>query len=195
MTFRATQGLNLHIRIPFVIICVMLGFVFPLLFLLAAFIAWTIFSDIKEAPEREAQRIEAERRANASLSISDIRQHCESPAEEAFLDAMVEAFELRTGPGSIEGSGLRLRNQVGMGQFRVHKSDSSWQYRADFLIDDHLVVEIDGATYHSSPEALERDRKRDADLRRDGYSVLRIPAQVVFQNPIEAIRLVHSARG
>jgi len=193
MTSR-TKGLNLHIRIPVVIACALLGFLFPLFFLLSAFIGWTVFSDIKEAPERKAQRVEAEKRVNSPLSVMNIREYCESPAEEAFLDAMVEAFDLKTGPGAIEGRGLRLRNQVGMGQFRIHQSSTSWQYRADFLIDERLVVEVDGAAYHSSSEAVERDRKRDSDFKREGYSVLRIPALVVFQNPKEAIRRVRSAR-
>lgn len=193
MTSR-TKGLNLHIRIPFVIACLLLGLLLPLFFLLAAFTAWTIYADIKEAPEREAQRIEAEIRANAPLSVDDIRYACESPAEEAFLDAMVEAFDLKTGPGAIEGGGLRLRNQVGMGRLNIYRSGAFSQYRADFLIDDQLVVEVDGQTYHSSPEAIERDRIRDADLKRDGYSILRIPAQIVFQNPKEAVRRVQNAR-
>lgn len=189
------DGLNLHIRIPTVIVCFLLGFLFPLLFLLAGLIAWSIYSDIKEAPERAAQREEAEKRANAPVSTADIRGCCESPAEEAFLDAMVQAFDLESGPGAIEGGGLRLRNQVGMGQFRIHhRGGSSWQYRADFLIDERLVVEIDGETYHSSPEAVARDQKRDADLRKEGYSILRIPARVVFEAPEEAIHRVRNAR-
>jgi very-short-patch-repair endonuclease len=38
------------------------------------------------------------------------------------------------------------------------------EYRADFLIDDKLVVEIDGATYYPSPEAVARDRQRESDM-------------------------------
>ena len=189
------EGLNLYFRISATIICFLLGFMFPLLFLLSGMIAWSIYSDIKEAPERALQREEAEKRANAPVSPADIRDYCESPAEEAFLDAMVQAFNLETGPGAIEGGGLRLRNQVGMGQFRIHhRGDTSWQYRADFLVDERLVVEIDGETYHSSPEAVARDQKRDVDLRREGYSILRIPARLVFEAPEEAVNRVRNAR-
>ncbi|WP_411041285.1 DUF559 domain-containing protein [Sulfitobacter sp. LC.270.F.C4] len=56
------------------------------------------------------------------------------------------------------------------------------------------MVEIDGATYHSSPEAVARDKKRDEDLASDGYSTLRIPAQIVFDNPNLALRQVEIAR-
>ncbi|WP_443018997.1 endonuclease domain-containing protein [Sphingobium sp. MI1205] len=59
-----------------------------------------------------------------------------------------------------------------MGRLRIYTGHASSQYRADFLVDDKLVVEIDGATYHSSPEAVARDRQRDEDMRREGYTVL-----------------------
>lgn len=107
---------------------------------------------------------------------------------------MVSAYNLQTGPGAIEGQGLRLRNQVSMGRLRIYSNYASSQYRADFLVDEKLVVEIDGATYHSSPEAVARDRQRDADMRREGYSILRIPAQVVFRDSAEAVKRVENAR-
>ena len=133
-------------------------------------------------------------RINAPVSVERMRLTCESPAETAFLDAMVSAYDLQTGAGAIEGPGLRMQTQVGMGQFRIYAKHATHQYRADFLINGKLVVEIDGATYHSSPEAVARDKKRDTDLRREGYSILRIPAQVVFQNPKKALQLVEDAR-
>jgi very-short-patch-repair endonuclease len=45
--------------------------------------------------------------------------------------------------------------------------------RVDFRIGPRLVVEVDGATYHTDPEAFERDRHRDAQLSALGYRVLR----------------------
>ncbi len=43
-----------------------------------------------------------------------------------------------------------------------------------------LVVEIDGETWHGSPDAKERDAARDEIIRAEGYTVLRIPAKVVL---------------
>ena len=188
------EGLNIPVRVLAAAASILLGFLFFPLFFLGGLIAWSIYSDIVEAPDRQAQKAEIEARLNAPLSVGDIRWECESPAETAFLDAMVTAYNLRTGPGAIEGRGLRLSNQVGLGQFKIYSNYTSHQYRADFLIDEKLVVEIDGATYHSSPEAIARDNRRDADMRREGFSVLRIPAQIVFQNPVKAVRLVEDAR-
>jgi very-short-patch-repair endonuclease len=45
--------------------------------------------------------------------------------------------------------------------------------RVDFVICDCLVVEVDGAEFHTSQEAFEEDRRRDALLSALGYRVLR----------------------
>ncbi|HEY0259958.1 MAG TPA: DUF559 domain-containing protein [Lacisediminihabitans sp.] len=45
--------------------------------------------------------------------------------------------------------------------------------RVDFLIGRRLVVEADGAAFHTSREAFEEDRRRDAALSSAGYHVLR----------------------
>lgn len=52
--------------------------------------------------------------------------------------------------------------------------------RVDFLIGSKLVVEIDGASYHTDPEAFERDRRRDAKLSALGYRVLRFSYRQVM---------------
>jgi len=45
----------------------------------------------------------------------------------------------------------------------------------DFLWPDHrLIVEADSRDYHSTPVAFERDRWRDRELMRAGYSTLRV---------------------
>jgi very-short-patch-repair endonuclease len=45
----------------------------------------------------------------------------------------------------------------------------------DFLFPrSRLMVETDGWTYHRTRAAFERDRERDATLRRAGYSTLRL---------------------
>jgi hypothetical protein len=56
-----------------------------------------------------------------------------------------------------------------------------------------LVIEIDGAAYHSSPDAVARDEARDAYLKSYDYTILRIPAKVVFSTPLQAVAKVRSA--
>jgi very-short-patch-repair endonuclease len=55
--------------------------------------------------------------------------------------------------------------------------------RIDFLIGDKLVIEVDGAGFHSSPESFERDRDRDAKLGIRGYRVLRFSYRQLTVTP------------
>lgn len=181
-------------RIALAVVCILLGFLFLPLFLVGGLIVWSVYRDIIEEPARRAEQAEIDARINAPVSVENIRGQCESPAETAFLEAMVSAYKLQIGPGAIQGRGLRLRNQVSVGRLNIYSGHASSQYRADFLIDDKLVVEIDGATYHSSPEAVLRDLKRDDDMRREGYSILRIPAREVFLDSAAAVKKVEDAR-
>lgn len=46
--------------------------------------------------------------------------------------------------------------------------------RADFLVGERLVIEVDGYAYHGDRESFERDRRRDARLVELGYVVIRV---------------------
>jgi len=47
---------------------------------------------------------------------------------------------------------------------------------------ERVIVELDGRDNHSSPGQLERDRRKDLQLRAAGYVVLRYTwAQIVFE--------------
>jgi very-short-patch-repair endonuclease len=108
-----------------------------------------------------------------------VEEHCESPAESAFLKVMIEAHQLQPRDGSLHGNGLQLDLQVKQSNYRV-----------DFLVNGWLVVEIDGAAWHSSPEQQSRDAVRDEHFTGLGYAVIRIPAKTVFQRPDDAMRAV-----
>ena len=107
---------------------------------------------------------------------------CESPAEDAFLRAITAIYDLKPMGRSFLGKGLRLDLQVEEGRYRV-----------DFLANEWLVIEIDGAAYHSSPEAIARDKVRDEYFESLGYTVIRIPAKVVFHTPHDAVQRVRAA--
>lgn len=107
---------------------------------------------------------------------------CESPAEIAFVDAVVDGFGLIPHRGKLVSGRLTLDLQVVKGS-----------YRLDFVADDWLIVEIDGAAYHSSAEAVARDRERDEHFKALGYAVLRIPARTVFATPEIAVQSLQAA--
>ncbi|QZZ21422.1 DUF559 domain-containing protein [Leptothermofonsia sichuanensis E412] len=76
--------------------------------------------------------------------------------------------------------GALRNNQLGVSFRRQHPIGP---YIADFYSRDaHLVVEVDGAIAHSSPEAIAHDANRDAYLRSLGLRTMRIPAKEVMTN-------------
>jgi very-short-patch-repair endonuclease len=67
-------------------------------------------------------------------------------------------------------------------------------YEVDFLWRDaRLVVEVDGYAYHSTPEAFERDRLRDAHLQSLGFTVMRVTWHQIVNEPHAVVaRLAHA---
>ena len=62
---------------------------------------------------------------------------------------------------------------------------------ADFLAPSvKLIVEVDGG-YHAG--RLVADARRDEKLRRAGYRVVRVPAELVLRAPDEAVAIVRCA--
>jgi very-short-patch-repair endonuclease len=50
-----------------------------------------------------------------------------------------------------------------------------------------LVVEVDGFAYHSTRQAFERDRSRDATLQAAGYRVIRFTYRQLVAEPMSII--------
>jgi len=69
--------------------------------------------------------------------------------------------------------------------------------RVDFRIGPKLIIEVDGAAYHTDPVAFHRDRHRDAVLSALGYRVLRFSyRQVLYAWPeVEAALIGAMLRG
>jgi very-short-patch-repair endonuclease len=62
------------------------------------------------------------------------------------------------------------------------------RYIVDFLLPDHsIVIEADGDYWHSLPDAIERDKKRDQVLTSLGYQVVRIREKNIRENVWEAV--------
>ena len=129
---------------------------------------------IKNRKEKEEQ--ERKRKEEADRLFAAANYYCESPAEIKFLEAAISEFHLAARDGEFSGGGIALKNQVEIGRYRV-----------DFLFNDSVIVEIDGHEYHSGRDAVNRDASRDAELRRKGYRILRIPAYRVFHNAAATI--------
>jgi very-short-patch-repair endonuclease len=177
--------MNIPLRVVAAIVCFFIGFAFPLSFALAGLIVWSIYEEISGPITKVPSRQDKLKTLTAESEgwLDCFRDVCESPAETAFLDAMVSAFDLKPEKGLLSGGGLKLQMQVPVGP-----------YRLDFLVDKRLIVEVDGAAYHSSPEAVEKDGKRDTFMKGKGFAVIRIPAKITLYNPKEAAERVRRAQ-
>lgn len=85
----------------------------------------------------------------------------------------------------LEDAGLEVRSQVpieGVG-------------RVDFLVEGFLVVEVDGAAFHSDRKALRRDRHRNNMTILGGYRVLRFCYEDVMYHPDTLLAVVLAALG
>lgn len=89
---------------------------------------------------------------------------------------------------ALRGLGWQVQTQIGVSKFRVDLGivhpDSPGLYLAG--------VECDGATYHSSPSARDRDRTRQGILENLGWRLVRLWSTDYFRDPEEAIEVIHA---
>lgn len=90
----------------------------------------------------------------------------DSPFEEAVYE-------------SLRRKGYAVEKQVGVSTYRVDLAVRHPEKPGHFL----LGIECDGATYHSSREARDRDRLREAHLRRLGWNLHRVWSTDWFRWP------------
>ncbi|MDR6587411.1 DUF559 domain-containing protein [Agrobacterium tumefaciens] len=162
------------------------GFAFPLVWIVAAFFAYTTYQAFPDPEPPTPENMYRPRQSIVTADDPEWREYflnaCESPAETAFLEAMINGYGLKPEGGILVAPGIELDMQT---EYKP--------YRLDFLVNKWLVVEVDGAAWHSSPEAVERDGIRDEFFKVKGFSVLRIPAKVVFNTPTKAVEMVRAA--
>jgi very-short-patch-repair endonuclease len=99
-------------------------------------------------------------------SINAIAGDCESPFEEEVAAALVR-------------QGLRPVPQVGCGGFRIDLALTHPLRPGEFC----LGIECDGATYHSSKTARDRDRIRQSVLEDLGWRIVRVWSTDWVRNP------------
>lgn len=106
-----------------------------------------------------------------------------------YIDGLAESYLEASFRQVLRRAGIRFRQQVWL---------LDGLYRADFLIGVKLIVEVDGAATHATPEGFARDRVRDAELALAGYRVLRFTYWQVENQPevcLAVIRSVMASKG
>ena len=109
------------------------------------------------------------------LSIADLR------ASFAGEPAAARLLAARARPGCGSGAESLVSQRLACRGIRVDR-----QVRiagvgdVDMVVrGTRLVIEVDGRTYHQDPVAFENDRRRDAELLRRGYVVVRLSFEAV----------------
>ena len=118
-----------------------------------------------------------------------MRQRKPDPKRQRLLSERAHA--MRHAPTESEAALFRLLSGKQLGvQFR-RQVPLGGRYIADLLAPAaRLVVEIDGASHAGRTRA---DARRDRALRRLGYRVLRLEAQLVMRKPLVALARVREA--
>ncbi len=107
-------------------------------------------------------------------------------SERYGIDSFDSEFE-RSVALALRARGWKVLSQVGVSRFRVDLGvvhpDQPGKYLAG--------VECDGATYHSSPSARDRDRIRQQVLESLGWRFARIWSTDYFRSPEDVIENIH----
>ena len=110
-----------------------------------------------------------------------VARHCADQLRPGTDSSLETIFRVRLNPW-----GVRVRMQVHLAGHTV-----------DFLIGTHLVIQVDGWSFHSSSADRTRDIRHDAELRLRGYTVLRFSYEQVVTRwwEVEAVIADAIARG
>ncbi len=100
------------------------------------------------------------------------------PAESPFEKAVADA---------LGAKGWEVRTQIGVSGFRVDLGILHPDYAGRYL----AGIECDGARYHSSATARDRDRIRQAVLEDLGWTILRVWSTDWFHSPSRVTDRIH----
>ena len=98
------------------------------------------------------------------------------------VDQFDSDFEMAVA-GALREKGWKVQTQIGVSKFRVDLGVIHPDLPGVYL----AGIECDGATYHGSPSARDRDRVRQTILEQFGWRIVRLWSTDYFQDPGEAI--------
>lgn len=101
------------------------------------------------------------------------------PAQDSGSLGPVENVFEASVKSAIEAKGWELRPQIGVSGFRIDLGVVHPDHAGVYL----AGIECDGATYHGSATARDRDKVRQAVLENLGWTILRIWSTDWFKNP------------
>ena len=139
----------------------------------------------------EAERADAEDK----LRIAQEAEHAEKLKRQKIVDASgkviqeaaldSEVFDSRVEEVFWEAYRKLLPSTLS-GLVAQHKFG---HYRLDFAISKKKIgIELDGFEYHSSQDAIIKDRQRQRELEQQGWRITRFAAKEVFADPMGCVK-------
>ena len=129
----------------------------------------------------------------SALAIEHLKHYLEfsekgtiALAEQATANYGVDQFDSdfeQAVAWALRDKGWKVQTQIGVSKFRVDLGVTHPDHPGVYF----AGVECDGATYHGSPSARDRDRVRHAILENLGWRLVRLWSTDYFQDPEEAI--------
>ena len=107
-------------------------------------------------------------------------------AEQSTADHGVDQFDSdfeQAVAWALRDKGWKVQTQIGVSKFRVDLGVIHPDLPGIYL----AGIECDGATYHGSPSARDRDRVRHLILENLGWNLVRLWSTDYFQDPEEAL--------
>jgi|SaaInlV_120m_DNA_3_1039746.scaffolds.fasta_scaffold00966_9 very-short-patch-repair endonuclease len=111
-------------------------------------------------------------------------------AEQATADYGIDQFDSdfeQAVAFALRDKGWKVQTQIGVSKFRVDLGVIHPDKPGAFM----AGIECDGATYHGSPSARDRDRVRQMVLENLGWRLVRLWSTDYFQDPDGAIDKIH----
>jgi len=135
----------------------------------------------------------------SALAVEHLKQYLEfaekgplALAAQSTADYGVDQFDSdfeQAVAWALRDLGWKVQTQVGVSKFRVDLGVIHPDHPGLFL----AGVECDGATYHGSPSARDRDRTRQAVLENLGWRLIRLWSTDFFRDNRAAINKIHQA--
>jgi very-short-patch-repair endonuclease len=96
---------------------------------------------------------------------------------------IARARELRRNETESEEIAWRLLRTLRFKGFKFRRQYAVGRYIVDFCCPQRrLIVELDGSV-HAQPSQTKHDASRDAQLKRMGYTAMRLPNGIVMEAP------------
>ena len=134
---------------------------------------------------------QVERAASEALVLKLVTEHDLATQQGRGSATLARLVEAGIGPTRSGLERAFLKAVVGAGLPEPIVGHPIGPYTVDFYWPSHaLVVETDGKDYHDHAIATRRDAKRDTELRRRGFTVIRIPEDELPDAPATVARFL-----